>query len=187
MAQLTWNELIAAVSNRLRESEDPDADQPIGEVDVPYYTKTQIENSLLEISNQKLLEVSPEELQDSTAVVTTANMSSGTAFTSRYLRILSVTIRPQVSDTVYVASQPMTPAAFIQQQNADVNIVAGWSVFDNKLYFIGGRATMVGIPEVSLANWRALSNLLPDGYDEERIDWVTKQLQIMNFMPKGSV
>lgn len=189
MAQLSWSQLVFTVANRLREGLDPygPAIAPVGEVDIPYYTKAQIENSLAEISNQLLLEVTPEELQDSKAVVRIANVSSGSSFTNRLVRILSVTIRPNVSDTAYGPTQPMTPASYVQQQNANVNIVSGWTVFNDTINFIGARATVVGIEEVALATWQSTPDLLPDGYDEVRVDWVCKQLQIMNFMPKGQL
>lgn len=188
MAQLSWGELIVRISDVILEPEDAPETYPVGEVDIPYYTKDQIEASLLEISQQLLREIPQEELEaiGSDAIDTSDFSTSGDPLIATTVKILSVAIQPLSSDTTVVPAQPVPPSIFIQSQLSDPTIAALWSVFNGGLNFTGFKATVVSLLEPPLATWQtATSPILPDGYDETRIDWVVKQLQAMNFIPKG--
>lgn len=189
MAQLSWSELNLAISRELRESDVGDGVVLVGEVDIPYYTSSDIEGFLLEISQQLLREVPFEDLEDigSAAVDTTTYSPSGSALVAGTIKVVSVAIKPQLADTAYVAAQPLSPAAFKQIQLADVTEIVGWSVFDGKMNFIGDSARVVALVEPALATWQSTAGILPDGYDDVRIDWVTKQLRITNWVPKETV
>jgi hypothetical protein len=189
---LAWLELQAAIANRVGEPEDiTGATVPVGELDIPYNTQTIIENELFEISNQLLREVPPDTLEaiGSPAINTHTYTTSGATLVAGTVKILSAAIRPQNVGTTYVGTQPMSPAIFVQVQNADPTLISGWSVFNDGFNYIGYDARVVAIVEPVLATWQSDPSppILPDGYDETRIDWVCKQLQIMNFMPRGGV
>lgn len=189
---LPWIDLQTQIAARMGEPEDiPGGVIPEGEVDIPYYTSSIIEGLLLEISNQSLREIKPDDLEaiGSPAINTTIYTTSGQSLVSGTLKILSVAIRPQNVGTNYAGTQPMSPAIFVQSRNADPTLITGWSVFSGGMNYIGFDARVVAVVEPVLAVWQANPSppILPDGYDEMRMDWVCKKLAIMNYLPKGGV
>lgn len=188
--QLTWDELLKACANRLRESDDETGAAPVGEPDIPYYSPDVIEASLLEISQQILREIDPEELEaiGSEAIRTFTTPNSPQIIPDNTIRIVSVTVQPLASGTLPIPAQPVPPATFIQNKGVNPTLESIWSVFDGNLYFTGWLAVWVIIIEPNLSEWRTpVNNILPDGYNEEQIDRVVKQLQIMNFEPQGGI
>lgn len=189
---LAWLELQAAIAARIGEPEDvPGGISPTGEVDLPYYSQGIIEGLLLEISNQMLLEVPSDELEaiGSPAITTSIYPVSGQALAAGTLKILTCVVHPLSTSTEYVATQPMVPAIYVQTRNSDPKLIAGWSVFNGGFYFIGFDAQVTAISRPSLGSWQSNPSppILPDGSDEARIDWVCRQMQVMNFLPKGGV
>jgi len=182
MAQ-PWLDLQTEIAARISEPEDVTGSIiPLGEVDVPYNNQGLVEGLLLEISNQLLREIPPDDLEaiGSPAIDTTIYTTSGQTLVTGTVKVLSVAIRPQNVGTNYVGTQPMQPATFIQVQNADPTLISGWSVFNGGMNYIGFDARVVSIIEPALAIWQSDPSppILPDGYDEIRIDWVCKKLQL---------
>ena len=134
---LPWLELQAQVAARVGEAEDvPNSIIPVGENDIPFFSQPIIEDLLLEISNQMLREINPDTLEaiGSQAINTTIYTTKGQALTTGTIRVLTVSIRPSNTDVNYIGTQPMTPATFVQVQNADPTLISGWAVFNGGLY-----------------------------------------------------
>lgn len=189
---LSWLELQSAIAARIEEPEDVTGGTiPVGEIDIPYNSQSIIENKLLEISNQLLREIPPDDLEaiGSPAIDTTIYTASGQSLVPGTVKILSVAIRPHTTDTEYIGTQPMIPAIFVQCQNADPSLISGWSVFDSGMNYVGFDARVVATVTPALAVWQSNPSppILPEGYDDERIEWVCKQLAIMNYLPKGGL
>lgn len=188
MAQPLWSEINQAIADRIRETEDITGTIPVGEVDIPYYDKVLIEQSLLEISQEILREIPTEGLEasPSAAVITVIALSSPQPTPLNLIRVASTTIQPTALSGKTGATQPVPPATFLMNQNVNPNYETLWSVFGGAVNFTGFSATIVEIVEPPLADWQA-GPILPDGYTEEQIDRVMKQLQIMNFEPQGGI
>ena len=185
---MTWNDLLDAIATRLGEPDIRNAVVPSGEPDIPYYTSDNIERKLLEISQQLLREIPPDELESiGSPALRTDIMASGGTLIFDTVKIVSVTIKPLSTSAQYLPSEPKDPAAFLQVKTVDPSVGTYWTVIGNALQYTGFLAQMVSIVETPLADWRTIFNILPESYDETRIDWVTKQLQIADWIPVGIV
>lgn len=189
MAQPSWTEMMQQIANRIRETEDLTTPLPEGEPDIPYYDQVWIENALLEASKDILNEVPIEELEalGSDALVQVSG-NTPLSIPIETLKIVSVTIRPTVSTTEFVASLPLPPAMFMANKHIDPLLQVSWSVFGGAVNFTGFRATVISVVAPPVSKWRAPTQpILPDGYSEEQIDRAVKQLRIANFEPQGGI
>lgn len=183
--QPSWDEILKMIARRMREADDADTPIPgvipaVGEVDIPYYNITIIENTLLEVSNDLLREVDDELIQgvSSDAVITQITGSPWT-YPLNTIRILSVSIQPVSGN--YVASQPLPPASYFQNKYLDPKYGVFWTIYQGSVNFTGASATVVYLMEPDIVLWRTSTSILPDGYTTKQVDGVMKRLKIMNF------
>lgn len=185
--QLAWNDILQQIADRIREPEDIAGPIPTGEVDIPYYDKTIIEPSLLEISQQLLREIPEEELEDiGSPAVETDVLDISSALPANLVKIASVAIQISPTDPKFYPSQPLPIGAWMQTSQVPVADALTWTAMGANLIFTGYQAKAVMIVEPPLAAWQA-GEILPDGYDDVRIDWCVKQLRQMNNMPTGVI
>lgn len=184
---LTWDQMILEISRRLREPETGLGWPIPAQIDIPYYTRDDLEQALLEITQQKCREIPVGELDAlGSTVISTVTTTSGDTMPTGAVRLLAVAIR-QTAGLQYSAAIWRGPAQFRQVAGVSAGFIACYTVYDSKFFYIGNSARVTWLIEPTLADCRADTVIVPPVYDEERMDWVAKQMLLANYLPKERV
>lgn len=184
---MTWDEKLEAIVARIREPEILTGAIP-GQLDIPYFTKDEVEDHLLIVSNDLLREVTEDELMAIGSDAVTALQGSTTFGIFQcvpvpldVIAILSATIN----------SEPAVEASasgFFQLAQVDSSLDSAYSFAEGRALFYGTSSDVIKlfvVTEASLAAWQGSTGgkpILPPGYDLEAIDRTVARLQMIDYL-----
>jgi len=182
--RLTWAEKLDEIQRRLSENTPADAAHTPG-FDIPYFSRSEIELFLLEVSNAKLGILSIEEIGNANAVAV-SNLTGASPLALP-------------AGAVEIISSPIDSAPAVETEPAryywalNESIMKYFTVMKNtvsglrSILHTGLSGSFSVLKEVPLASWQANTAVLPPGYDEECIREVCLLCQLQDFLPEGSI
>jgi hypothetical protein len=188
--QWDWSDLIAHIAYRERETEIVSSNPVQNEANNPYWELSDIELLLAEISNRLLREIPQPDLESlGSLALQFLTLSSGDALPLNTIDVLGVTIQTSTTTGKWYPAQYVSPASWFQVYGANPDmVITRWTVFNGQFWCSGTSGKAVVLLEPQLSDYQSDTLILPPvGYDEIRVDWVHKMLQVEDFMPGGRV
>lgn len=175
---LLWTELLDEIQRRQSESTGIVAGP---QFDIPYFSRDDIEQTLLEVSNTKLRELGVTEIGSvALGAITTISGASPIAMPAKAIGIVNATIDggPAVE---------VDPDRFFFMNTGPGTKLVTIAGPPRQMLFIGTSANADILIEPDLGVWQGdpTPPLLPPGYDEERISEVCAILELQDYLPVG--
>lgn len=173
--RLLWTELLDEIQRR--QSENSTAPSP--QFDIPYFQRSDVEQTLWEVSNSKLREVGVTTMGNiASGAVTSLSGASPLSMPANAIGVINVTIDggPAVE---------VDPDRFYFMNTGPATKLVTFA--NRQLLFIGTSADVNILIEPDLSVWQSdpQPSLLPPGYDEERIADVCEILELQDYLPAG--
>lgn len=180
--RLTWTEKLDEIQRRLAENTPADAAHTPG-FDMPYFSRTEIELLLWEVSNAKLGAVPVEELGNvNIAGVTLLSGASPLAIPSGSIEIISATI----DSAPCVEGSPAQYYWGLGEAKVKMfTLMKAAGLGARNIYHTGTTASAAVLKEPLLISWQNDLQLLPPGFDEECMREVVLLCQLQDYLPEG--
>lgn len=182
-----WDDMLSSVTARIREPETLIGPIP-GELDIPYFTKAELEDHLLIVCNDLLREVPEDELMAIGSDAVTALQGSVAYGIFRSIP-LPIEITSVLSATINTdPAVEASASGFFQLAQVDSTLDSAYTFSEGKALFYGTVSDVIKlfyIVEPSLAAWQGLTSgkpILPPGYDLEVIDRTVARLQVIDYL-----
>lgn len=175
----TWLELIDEVMGVQGEGPDGFVANLDGQLNVPYYDRTDVEACLYDVSLLMLrqLAVSSPDLLGPDAIVE-RTVSSGNLLNQNIINCLSAKIDG-------VSAVEVTPAQWLQNKETSSKI---YSFFSGAVFFSGGTIGVFEfIVEPPLFAWETNGIILPPGLDSRRVTMTAELLELQDYLPAGRI
>lgn len=175
----TWAELIDEIAGQQGEPDSSVFPILIGQVNVPYFRREEIEQCLYDVSLvilHELADMSPDLLGASAYSELTA--TSGDTVPLAVINCTSAKI-----DSKSAVEVP--PATWLQNRETTSKIYA---FFGGNVYFSGGTTGVFEFTiEPALSLWQSDVHILPPGLDMRRISMCCNLLELSDYLPAGRI
>ncbi len=188
--QTSWTALIEQIASRERELELISTNDLENEAFNPYWTREDVELLFKEISDRLIREIPQPDLEAlGSLAIALRTYTNGDELTLDVVNVLGVTISTSATAGSWYPASYVSPASFFQVFHADPDAnLTRWTVFDGRVWFLGTSAKLVVLVEPSIGDYQGNALALPPvAYDDARVDWVHKMLQVEDFMPGGRI
>lgn len=188
--QTPWVDLIAHVAARERELELQSTNDVESEAFNPYWERSDVELLLCEISQRLLREIPEMDMEAlGSAAVQFITPASGDVLPLNTLNVLGVTVQTDATVNKWFPSQWVSPESWFQTYTASAKrMLNRWTTFNGQFFYIGNAANVILLVEPDISVFQSDTLVLPPvGYDEIRVDWTHKILQVEDNMPGGRV
>lgn len=176
---LTWTELVEAVLNRHAET----TSVTFVDVEIPYFTKQDAEDCLVEVSNMLLREVPIPALEAFRSPAVQSNIYfDGEDFPISVVRTFGGRVDAKMSTLAF-------PAVYFQNR---FSVYGGYKVplysfLISRINYNGASCIVTEVRELTLAQYRTLGFVLPADYDQERIELAAGILTLADKLPYGKL
>ncbi len=155
----------------------------------PYWDVSDLEATLLESAQQRLMELPVGILESvGSTVVQTADYANGDSFPLGTLAVLAARMQVTNGDTNWVPAQKLGVREWYQALQAPASVMTKYALISGNIVHNGYRLHMVLLVEPALSDFRQNKWILPPTGDEEAIvDRAHRWLNIEDFMQGGRI
>lgn len=181
-----WQETLDAVVQRFREPEILDAPIP-GELDIPFFTKDELESHLVIVAKDLLRDISPADLMAMGSAAATS-VSGSAVFMGGLFRSLDKPANAIGVLAATIGGYPCVeaaPAGFFQLVKVNSALDSAYLFAGDKVLFYGNGSqslTMTFLLELPLATWQSDVPILPPGYELELIERCVNRLRVIDYL-----